>query len=267
MDKKGEMEKVAGVFDLYELGETAKAIRGLSNDLYVVCKKVDFEKAFGKIQDVLKVEFISSGSTNPSFRKNLHSALIRLANSATKINPALVRKQIKDFDTSMQRINNSYGVIDDIIRSLVENRKLTIKQHYYAECFGYLLIVEGVFRELCEYILMLDDIRMGRSRNFSEIESLPFFDLVVKEIRSNADISIFADGYHNHLRNAIAHANFRFDETTQKMNFKDEYKGKVTSINLKIEEFGEYYLKIDDLYRLISSIWILGRLVTIYQDC
>jgi hypothetical protein len=266
MDKKGETEKVAGIFDLYELLETAKAIRCLSNDLYGVCKSVDFDKAFEQIQGILKAEFISSGNTDPSFRKKLHSALIQLMDSATKANFALVRKQVKNF-TGMQRISNSYDVISDIIGSLVENKKLAIKQHYYAECFGYVLVLEGVFRELCEYILMLDDIRMGSSRNFSEIEKLPFFDLVMKEIRSKADISVLTSGYSNHLRNAIAHANFRFDETTQKMSFKDEYKGKVTSIDLKIEEFSEYYLEIDDLYRLMSSIWILGKLVTIYQDC
>jgi len=267
MDEKGEMDRVAGVFDLYELQETAKAIRGLSNDLYGVCKKVDFDKAFEQLQGVLERDFISSGSTDPSFRKNLHSALIRLVNSATKANSALVKKQVKDFDTSMQRINNSYGVIGDVVKSLIESKKMTIKQHYYAECFGYLLVVEGVFRELCEYLLMLDDIRMGRSRSFSEIESLPLFELVVNGLKSKADIAVLTDGYDNHLRNAIAHANFKFDETTQKMNFKDEYKGKVTSIDLEIEEFGEYYLKIDDLYKLISSIWMLGKLVTIYHDC
>jgi hypothetical protein len=267
MDKKGEMESVAGIFDLYELRETAKAIRDLSNDLYVVRKKVDFEKVFEQIQEVLKTDFISSGSTDASFRKNLNSALVGLMNSATKVNSALVKKQVKDFDPSMRRINNSYGVIGDVIKSFLENKNLTMKQHYYAECVGYLLIVEGVLRELCEYILMLDDIRTGKSRSFSQIESLPLFDLVVKEIRSKADISVVADGYCNHLRNAIAHANFTFDETTQKMSFRDEYKGKVISVDLNMDEFGEYYLKIDDLYRQISSIWMLGKLVMIYQDC
>jgi hypothetical protein len=266
MDKKGEMEKVAGVFDLYDLPNTAKTIRGLSNDLYGVCKKIDFEKAFGQIQNVLKMEFISSVSIDASFGEKLHSALIRLVNSATKANGALVKRRIKDFDSSMQRIKNSYGVIGDVASNFLKNEQLTKKQHYYAECFGYMLIVEGVFRELCEYILMLDDISRGRPRNFSEIEVLPLFDLVMA-IRSEASISILTDGYDNHLRNAIAHADFRFDETTQEMNFMDEYKGKVRCINMKIEEFGEYYLKIDDLYRLISSIWMLGRLVTIYQDC
>lgn len=127
-------------------------------------------------------------------------------------------------------------------------------------------MVEGVLRELCEYILMLDDVRNGLSTSLSEIESLPLFDLVVKEIRSKADIAVLTDGYNNHLRNAIAHANFKFDESTSRMNFKDEYKGKVKSLDLTIEEFGQYYLKIDDLYRLLSSFWLLGRLVNIYQD-
>jgi len=266
MDKISEMEKVAGVFDLYGLPKTAKAIRSLSNELYGVCKKIDFEKSFGQLQDVLRTEFISNGGTDAPFRKKLHSALIRLADSATKANGALVKKQIEDFDNSMQRIKNSYGVIGDVAKNFLENKQLTKKQHYYAECFGYLLIVEGVFRELCEYILMLDDICRGCSRSFSDLEALTLSDLVA-EIRKKASISVFTDGYDNLLRNAIAHANFRFDETAQTMNFKDEYRGRVRSKDLKIEEFGDYYLKIDDLYKLISSIWMLGRLVAIYQDC
>jgi hypothetical protein len=264
MDKKGEMEKVAGVFDLYQLPKTAKVIRDLSNDLYVIRKKIDFEKVFEQIQEVLKVEFISNGGTDASFRKKLYSAYIQLVNSAGKADLALVKKQTEDYASSIQRIYNSYGVIGDVSKSFLENKQRTTKQHYYAECFGYLLITEGVFRELCEYIIMLNDISKGRLRSFSQLELLSLADLV-KEIRSKMDISVLTHGYDNYLRNAIAHTNFRFDETTQKMTFTNEYKGKATSIALKIEEFGEYYLKIDDLYRLVSSIWMLGRLVITYR--
>jgi hypothetical protein len=266
MNKTAEMEKVAGVFDLYGLLETAKQIRDLSNQLYGLRKKIDFEKAFRQLQHTLKIDFISNGLTSAFFRRRLHLALIRLMNSATKINGALAKKQIKNFDSSMQRLNNSYDVIRDVTKNFLENKQLTKKQHYYAECFGYLLVVEGVFRELCEYILVLDDIRRRRSRSFSDLECLPLFNLVT-EIRSRRDISVLAEGYDNLLRNAIAHANFRFDETAQRMNFRDEYKGRTRSLDLKIEEFGEYYLKIDDVYRLMSSIWMLGRLVIIHQDC
>jgi hypothetical protein len=265
MDKKGEMEEVAGVFDFYGLPETAKAIRGLSNDLYVVCIETDFEKALGEIKLIFKTEFISSGSANASFRSKLHLAYVKLYESANKANNALVEKLFRDFEDSMRRISNSYGVIGDVAKNFLENKNLTIKQKYYAECFTYLLIVEGVFRELCEYILVLDDIRSGHSRSFSEIEELHLSNLV-NEIRSKADISVFTEGYKSRLRNAIAHANFRFDENTQEINFKDEYKGKVRTIPpLKIEDFGVFYLKIDDVYRLITSFWELLSLVIIYS--
>ena len=85
------------------------------------------------------------------------------------------------------------------------------------------------------------------------------------EIRSKSNISIVANGYNNHLRNAIAHANFRFDENTQKMNFKDIYEGKTKSLSLKIERFAQYYFKIDDVYRLMTSFWELLILVIIYN--
>jgi hypothetical protein len=102
MDKKGEMKKVAGIFDLYGLRETAKTIRDLSNDLYEKCKMVDFEKAHEQIQEILRTEFISGNGTDPSFRKNMHLALIRLANSATKVNSVMVKKQVQDSDVSMR---------------------------------------------------------------------------------------------------------------------------------------------------------------------
>jgi hypothetical protein len=263
MDKRGEMEQVAGVFDLYKFPKTAEVIRSLSNDLYVTRVKIDFEKALREIRRILKMEFVSS-SANASFGRKLYSDLTALENSAFKANATLKGKRLKGFYSSMVRIRNSYDVIGDVASNFMGNEKLTIRQQYYAECFMYLLIVEGVFKELCEYVLMLVDIERGRSRSFSEIERLDLYDLV-KEIRSNSDVSIFVEGYGNHLRNSIAHANFRFDENTQEMSFRDEYKGKATPLpSLKIRDFAQYYLKIDDVYRLITSFWEILRLVTIY---
>jgi len=266
MDKKSEMEKVAKVFDIYEFRKTAESIRCLSNDLYKNSKKVNFDKTFEQLQETLEEEFISRG-TDPSFRRKLGSALISLMNAATKKNLALVKKQVSDFEPSMQRIMNSYMVIGDIVESLTKNTQITNKQKYYGACFTYLLMVEGVFRELAEYILMLDDIRIGHVRKFSDIETLDIYDLA-KQIESKSDISILTKGYSNSLRNAIAHADFRFNNATGKMAFKDVYHGKEKLVgDLTLDEFGEYYLKIDDLYTLISSIWMLGWLVNVYHDC
>ena len=268
MDKKSEMERVARIFDEYEIHQTAKAVRSLVTELYVEKVSVDFETAFKKLQELFREEFISGIDTDPSFRKNLHQAFTSLAGSAVRRNRPLVRKVVKDFEPSMERILNSYRVIRDIGRSLTTNPQLKLKQKWFGACFAYVMIVEGVFRELCEYILMLDDIRTGKSRTFSQIEALSMFKLV-EEITSKLDISIFTEGYFNRLRNAIAHANFRFNETTGKMNFKDVYQGKVRDVgDFTLEEFGKkFYLKIDDLYTIISSFWMLGKLADVYHDC
>jgi hypothetical protein len=266
MDKKSEMVKVAEVFDIYEFRKTAESIRRLSNDLYKNHKKVNFDKTFEQLQETLKEEFISRG-TDPSFRRKLGSDMISLIKAAGKKNHVLVKKQVADFEPSMRRIMNSYMVIGDIGESLTKNTQITNKQKYYGACFTYLLMVEGVFRELAEYILMLDDIRTGRVRKFSEIETLSIHDLA-KEIESKSDISILSKGYSNNLRNAIAHAHFRFNNATGKMTFKDVYHGKEKLVgDFTLDEFGEYYLKIDDLYTLISSFWMLGWLVNVYHDC
>lgn len=267
MDKKSEMERVAKVFDEYEMSQTATAIRSLATDLYEKRVSVNFETAHRNIQDVFRQEFISVKDTDPSHKKKLHQAFISLAVSATKRDRSLVEKRVKDLEPTMERILNAYRVIGDVGRSLTENPQLTYEQKYYGACFAYIMIVEGVFRELCEYILMLDDVRTGKARTPSQIENLPMYDLV-QEIRSKSDISVLTEGYSNHLRNAIAHANFRFINAA-KMNFKDIYRGREIDVGgFTLEEFGKnYYLKIDDLYTLISSIWMLGGLVLIHQDC
>lgn len=53
------------------------------------------------------------------------------------------------------------------------------------------------------------------------------------------------------------------------MNFKDVHRGVEKDVgDFTLKEFGKNsYLKIDDLYTLISSFWILGKLVEVYHDC
>ena len=268
MDKKGEMERVARIFDEYGLPQTATIVRSLIENLYGKKASVDFKMAFKEIRNKFREEFIAGRDTDPSFKKSIYQAFETLAVSASRKNRALVEKMVKDFEPSMKRILNSYTVIGDVGKSFTQNPQLTYKQKYYGACFAYVMIVEGVFREICEYILMLDDIRTGKSRTFNQINALSIYDLV-QQIRSQSDISILTKGYFNRLRNAIAHANFRLDETTGKMNFKDVHQGVERDVgDFTLEEFGKnYYLKIDDLYTLISSFWILGKLVDVYHDC
>lgn len=267
MDKKDEMERVARVFDNYELTKTADAIRSLSNELYEKNIQVDFDEAYSRIRDMLRDEFVSKPGTIRSFKENCYRAYTSLLIGAVRKDTPQVKKLFEDFEPSMKRLANSYKIISEVAQGLMGSQQLTHKQRYFGACFGYMIIVESVFKELCEIIFMLDGIRKRRPKNFSKVEAMDIFKLTQK-IKSKADLSVLVEGYWNLLRNSIAHANFEYNETTGKMNFKDIYHGKVTDLgDFTLDEFAtKFYLKVDDLYILISSVLMLGRLVDIYQD-
>jgi len=83
----------------------------------------------------------------------------------------------------------------------------------------------------------------------------------LRHFKSELD-PVFFEGYNNHIRNAIAHARFRFDNAKSRMIFKDiatkcqpEYFE-----DLSLREFvNKYYDKIDSFCRLrVFYMLLLG---------
>jgi hypothetical protein len=136
----------------------------------------------------------------------------------------------------------------------VAAKSLSEAGRYYGLCFMYLVYVEGVYDE---YIRLLYTFRKATDGVNIAFEAIK--DKGVWELATDLD-PVFSEGYNNRIRNAIAHAKFKYDDANKIMSFRDratknqhEY-----SKSLSLEEFGiQYYDKIDSFCRLVNFYFVL----------
>lgn len=137
--------------------------------------------------------------------------------------------------------------IVEVYLALVSPKGLNEKRKYYGFCFLYLLMVEGLYDENIKILYMFKRATKGEKVDYENIRERPlhFF--------KNEIEPVFFEGYNNRIRNAIAHAKFRFDDKTNRMIFwdrKTRYQPEFRKA-LSLREFGiKYYEKIDDFCRL-----------------
>ena len=158
--------------------------------------------------------------------------------------PRTLQGLLPAFETSNQAIEN----INEVYQALIAPNNQTEKRKYYALCFIYLILIEGLFDENIRILYSIEKAIAGEEVDYEKIRERSLGEL-------KGDLApVLFEGYNNRLRNAIAHAKFSYDEHTEKMTFRDR-RNRVQPEYcevLSIKEFIELYFgKADSVSRLI----------------
>jgi hypothetical protein len=132
--------------------------------------------------------------------------------------------------------------------------------------FVYLITLEGVFDQSVRAIFALSEYVQGRQATFPTPHSMSLSDLKDQLSRSQAVLSsdTLFEGYSNHIRNAIAHTYFSYDQQRDRMVLEDhEPRSGALSfgpIQLSRSDFlNDYYGKLEAVNTYLSFLFGLGR--------
>lgn len=247
-ERAKELDKVATEFSLGGFPTTARWIRQLVKTLLL--PRVTFGEVLEDLKDVHKTfrsEFIGSNE-NAVYRQRcfdqFESLILGMIDTrGHKVAFKIFEGLLPAFESGNQALSN----LAEIYLALVASGGLSEKRRYYGLCFMYLISVEGLYDENIRALYILKRATKGVDIDYEKIQekSLKFFK---KKLGL-----VFFEGYNNRIRNAIAHARFRFDEKKNKMVFKDRATKcqPEFSETLSLREFGiKYYGKIDSFCRL-----------------
>ncbi len=249
-----ELKDAAARFDK-SFPVTASWIRKLSDTLLLPRVTVgEIGEIWKDTEDAFKNEFIGSGE-NRKYREKCYGAFENIVSEMVK------KRGIRQSSQILERIlpaleigNEALKNVAEIYLALVASEALTEKRKYYGLCFMYLILTEGLFDENIRIIYIFKKAVENTDIKYEQAQQENLGSL-----RNEID-PVFFEGYNSRIRNAIAHARFRYDETRNVMVFEDigtkwqpEFKAR-----LSLREFGTcYYDKIDSFCRLRTFYMIL----------
>lgn len=255
-ERSKELDRVSTKFVEGGFPLTANWIKRLSKTLLL--PRVTFGEALADWKDIeqtFKNEFIGSDE-NWKYRERCYDALDKIVHDMIKARG--IQASSKTFEMilpALERGNEALSNIAEIYLALVASKRLSEKRRYYGLCFMYLISVEGLYDENIKILYIFRKAAKGVDVDYDTISE----DKSLWSFKSELQ-PVFFEGYNNRIRNAIAHAKFRFDDAKNKMIFKDiatkhqpEYRDE-----LSLTEFAiKYYDKIDSFCRLRTFYMIL----------
>jgi len=236
-----------------KLPVTGKWVQHLAETMML--PHVTLQEAMADLDDVFKafrVEYIGS-DRNAHHREKCFDELTKLLKEILE-KPNKTSKTLDGLLPAFETANQALENIAEIYQALVTSAGLSEKQRYYGFCFMYLIFIEGLYDENIRILYAIKKAIEGNDTDYEKIKEKSLGDF-------KSDLApVFFEGYNNHLRNAIAHARFSFNDKAEKMTFKDR-KNKTQvefSETLTIQEFVlNYYGKVDNVCRLCYQYMLL----------
>lgn len=113
----------------------------------------------------------------------------------------------------------------EIIQKKSDDPTLNPIERYYLNCFTYMIIIEGLYEQWIKILYYLYYQTNKRNITLDQINKDNLQNLINNLKIWGVNEIIFECYNEGHLRNAIAHAHFSFNESTNKMKFENWDKG------------------------------------------
>ena len=137
-----------------------------------------------------------------------------------------------------------------------------IEKSFYVLSFLYLLEVESGFENVVRTLYALELATQKQPIQYEKV-----FTKHLKQIKKEIDSKTLFLGWEDgHLRNAIAHAHFTFNEKDKRMNFFDIYKNRrIYEESFSLEEFRQKAKMIGEVTHIFIDYIMLLRLLDLIR--
>jgi len=202
----------------------------------------DYKKDFDDIADAYEKDIKSYGD----YPFKCYREIKQIFGSVLAIGPKKRKKLrllLTDVDPYFQDWIKTQKNLINIANITKEDMNFIAK--YYLYSFAYMIAIEGYYESWIKILYYLYYNIISNPISLEKIEILALRDMKNWLISNGIDDVIF-EGYKNgHLRNAIAHANFHYNKSTNKMLFIDYHKGvEKYREELSLIDFQDFFQKI-----------------------
>jgi hypothetical protein len=181
---------------------------------------------------------------DPKFRDDCFLYIWGIVWRAISSNASELNKLTGKLIPVVERMVQTNQVLNDIAEVA---EKLEPKPKFYMLCFYFLILIEGSFENVETNLLAMK--RLIDRKNVSITETL---DLEIDEKTRKAFQATLPNKlnqrFHNHLRNSIAHSNFRYCDKENRIEFWDispiTHEFTLKPVKLTYEEFSKYPLEV-----------------------
>src|SRR6266568_7166218 len=209
------------------------------------------ERELEEVRADFRLEFSSGG---PSYARSL--SFVEPVMNFYFTRPDLQSKFQPLFE-DLARNSKNLKHIDDAFKSSSGSTR------FYGKCFLYLINAEGMFDEAVSllYGLFLDFV--GKATTVAELHRKSCKTIQAEMLKANAPSAIFEGWMDGHVRNAIAHCRFYYEQAKRTMSFHERPResGKEWCASCTVDEFDELYRKLDNPWHVISHLNLLMRIV------
>lgn len=244
---------ILNVFKARGYVATAKEAENLVNILRESILPSDLASKFNTIINVFAKEFKNSLEEGKTYRSQVFEEIEEIIiGAADRIFPQFF-SAYSEIEPTFTNILNGRTVIGDIADEITTIAKSNRKIMFFLCCYAYLIMIEGVFDEICRVLYFFSKLTKTHTPKSSEI-----LQKSVKQIMSDFTIApLFLENWKEKksIRNAIAHATTYFDAEKDEVRFIDKPAGygKTKSLN----DFLLIVLEFDDIAESFSILLCL----------
>jgi len=255
-----ELKQSAEFFESHRHINTSRWIRYIA-DNYERNQLSDYYKDYLDVLDAFK-----SDVCKDDFTRKVHDEMSLVLGTAIKVQRELRFNKI---------LLRTYPLIHEYVEIQENVRKITeifrekyksgdIEKSFYILSFLYLLEVESGFENVVRILYALVLAAQNKSIRYKEI-----FAKRLKGIQRELGSEVFFLGWDDgHLRNAIAHAHFKFDENEKRMSFFDidpVENRKLYEKSLNFEEFTQKARMIGEVTHIFIDYIMLLRIMDLIK--
>jgi hypothetical protein len=247
-------EWVCGFFKKNGLENTSKWIA------YALKSRMpDFRKDWEYIRSSMRIEirhYRREYYNYPELKEACFDSILKLLIGAMTAGPDKFRRLTKELIPVVNEILETNRLLDDIA-GVAE--KLEDRPKFYMLCFYYLILWEGNFRNTRKQLLAMKRLKEGKHVTITETRNVATEEKLEEEKNLRSICPDHLQKEHKNLRNAIAHAHFRYSQEKNEMEFwdirpKGEYSMKPTGFSY--QGFSKYLLDIN-IFCELSGLLVL----------
>ena len=256
---KDELAAIARFLEFAYLPKTASLVRGLDPNTPLGTDPNNLR--CDQVEKTYREEVLYSrnflGEQDPRHHEQLVGSVDNLITQAES-KPEVFAQFLVESIEVLRAIGESHGNTRALYASFL-TPKLSRKQGQLLLCLMYLIMTEGVFANIARVILCLSAI----CRDQGGHGATGYWELAPNDLAERLreeNLSVFAEGYNRHVRNAIAHGRMKYDDTALGVAFQDyDCRRRKITFDQVVPgvELAWWYSKLDDTYLVVSTFFQL----------
>jgi hypothetical protein len=252
LEIRQELENLATTFEADQFSATGRAIRNLAN--LVPSSLNPLESAYLTVRDAFKGEFATD-----AYREALFDSVAGMFTwdilKVGKLEDKLL--ELRPLIDNMCETATNIATISRLFKGVVD-----VKEQYVGSCLAYLLQVGGEFSDAIRFLYTIKCAEQNIDATLEAVSTMSLWDIRARFREFEVTDALFKGWEDDHLRNAIAHARFAYDDDTQTMTFEDvdPCDGRTVYNNvLTLPEFSEFASAIANVNILFQRFIMLLR--------